>query len=74
MQKINSKISYSNGFVYVEKYEQIISISNNKIVLKNYQIIGYKLKIDKLDGYLIVVSGNIKQIKMEDYNNDTLQD
>ena len=64
VKKMNeNKISlYNNYRCIIENYKVIKTIENNIIIIDNYSINGEKLKIKRMNDYLIEIIGKIIKI------------
>lgn len=58
------QLTINNNLLSIDNYEQIIEINNDLIRLKMISIKGYNLKIKYLDKFRIVISGEVKEIKL----------
>lgn len=58
------QLTINNNLLSIDNYEQIIEIDNDLIRLKMISIKGYNMKIKYLDKFRIVVSGEVKEIKL----------
>ncbi|MCI5938987.1 MAG: hypothetical protein SOU07_05450 [Bacilli bacterium] len=64
-----NKISlYNNYRCIIENYKVIKTIENNIIIIDNYSINGEKLKIKRMNDYLIEIIGKIIKIDLGDNN------
>ncbi len=70
VKKMNeNKISlYNNYRCIIENYKVIKIIENNIIIIDNYSINGEKLKIKRMNDYLIEIIGKIIKIDLGDNN------
>lgn len=70
VKKMNeNKISlYNNYRCIIENYKVIKTIENNIIIIDNYSINGEKLKIKRMNDYLIEIIGKIIKIDLGDNN------
>lgn len=60
-----SKITLnSNNKLIIENYHNIIDLSNEYIIVDNYNITGINLKIKEMDEYYIIIDGVIKTIEL----------
>lgn len=60
------KIIYTNNKLSIFSYNDLKELSNEKIIIDFYEIIGTNLRIQEMDDYLIVVSGKIGEIKFNE--------
>ena len=62
---INNKILklISNDKVIIQNYNIIEHIGPEKIIVSNYIIEGVEMIVKKIDGYTIEIVGQIKEIK-----------
>lgn len=76
VKKMNeNKISlYNNYRCIIENYKVIKTIENNIIIIDNYSINGEKLKIKRMNDYLIEIIGKIIKIDLGDNNEIWCQD
>lgn len=58
------QLTINNNLLSIDNYEQIIEINNDLIRLKMISIKGYNIKIKYLDKFRIVISGEVKEIKL----------
>lgn len=70
MDKINNinieKLSiYNNQKIIITNYKEINYVSEEKIIIDKYIIIGFDLKIRSLDGYMMKIEGIIREIKYD---------
>lgn len=47
----------------IENYIKIKEVLNNSIELEHFLITGTKLQISKMDGYLLVIKGQIMMVR-----------
>ena len=64
MFKDKQRFLFYDNTLIINNYKELISISNNKIEVKNYEITGKDLQILELDGYLIKIKGEILTIRL----------
>lgn len=60
------KIIMNKKMVRVISYDSLKEIDDDKIIIDNNIIIGCNLKIDEMDDYSILITGNIKEVKLLD--------
>lgn len=62
----NHKIIISKNFVRVIEYENLLLISDDRIIIDNNEIFGSVLHISEMDEYTILINGKIKGVKILD--------
>lgn len=62
MQK-KDKLYWFYDELMIENYIKIKEVLNNSIELEHFLITGTKLQISKMDGYLLVIKGQIMMVR-----------
>lgn len=58
------RYSYDGQILVIENYKQILSLSEEEILLLEYRIKGNLLKVVKLDGHEVWIKGKIIMMEM----------
>lgn len=64
------KILICNKKIIFQNYNQIKLISDNKIIIDNYKLSGYKLYVLELDEYYIKVTGIFEKMVFNEENHN----
>lgn len=64
------KILICNKKIIFQNYNQIKLISDNKIIIDNYMLSGYKLYVLELDEYYIKVTGIFEKMVFNEENHN----
>lgn len=64
------KILICNKKIIFQNYNQIKLISENKIIIDNYTLSGYKLYVLELDEYYIKVTGIFEKMVFNEENHN----
>lgn len=67
MQK-KDKLYWFYDELMIENYIKIKEVLNNSIELEHFLITGTKLQISKMDGYLLVIKGQIMMVRRKMMN------
>ena len=64
------KILICNKKIIFQNYNQIKLISDNRIIIDNYMLSGYKLYVLELDEYYIKVTGIFEKMVFNEENHN----
>lgn len=60
------KIIYANNKLSIFSYTDLKELSDEKIIIDFYEILGNDLRIQEMDDYFVVISGKIREVKLSE--------